>query len=133
MNSRRKPASGKRLDAKTPAKIPQPHGGALYAGGVPGHRGGGGRPRSVVQQALVEGAAKAVPKLVAQLEDEDKAVAQGAADKLIKYGIGTRKDVTITADDVRDRLERSIQIIRRHAPGEIAERILKEMKEQWTN
>lgn len=27
-----------------PAKIGQHHGGALYAGGVPGHRGGPGRP-----------------------------------------------------------------------------------------
>ena len=33
------------LDSKPP-KIAQPHGGALYSGGVPGNRGGG-RPRSV--------------------------------------------------------------------------------------
>jgi len=36
------------LDSKPP-KISQPHGGALYAGGVPGNRGGG-RPRSVATQ-----------------------------------------------------------------------------------
>lgn len=33
------------FDSKPP-KIAQPHGGALYSGGVPGNRGGG-RPRSV--------------------------------------------------------------------------------------
>lgn len=27
-----------------PVKVPQPHGGALLSGGVPGHIGGGGRP-----------------------------------------------------------------------------------------
>ena len=40
------------LDSKPP-KIAQPHGGALYAGGVPGNRGGG-RPRSVATQRAGE-------------------------------------------------------------------------------
>ena len=29
--------------------IPQPHGGALLAGGLPGHRGGGGRPSDAIR------------------------------------------------------------------------------------
>ena len=41
-----------RLDSKPP-KIAQPHGGALYSGGVPGNRGGG-RPRSVATQRAGE-------------------------------------------------------------------------------
>ncbi len=36
-----------------PAKVPQPHGGALYSGGVAGNRGGG-RPRSVATQRAGE-------------------------------------------------------------------------------
>ena len=40
------------LDSKPP-KIAQPHGGALYSGGVPGNRGGG-RPRSVATQRAGE-------------------------------------------------------------------------------
>src|SRR6185437_9022142 len=35
-----------------PALIPQPRGGALYAGGVPGHAGGSGRPRDAFRAAL---------------------------------------------------------------------------------
>lgn len=37
---------------KVPAKIPQANGGALYAGGVPGNRGGHGQPPSRVKAAL---------------------------------------------------------------------------------
>ncbi len=40
------------FDSKPP-KIAQPHGGALYSGGVPGNRGGG-RPRSVATQRAGE-------------------------------------------------------------------------------
>lgn len=39
-------AARKKTAAKTaaPAKVPQPHGGALLTGGVPGNKGGTGRP-----------------------------------------------------------------------------------------
>ena len=37
-----------------PPLVPQPHGGSLYAGGVPGHRGAGGRPPSELKQAIRE-------------------------------------------------------------------------------
>lgn len=40
--------------ADRPTLIEQPHGGALLAGGVPGNRGGTGRPRSEIRDALVE-------------------------------------------------------------------------------
>ncbi len=32
--------------------IPQAHGGALLAGGQPGHKGGGGRPREIIRNQL---------------------------------------------------------------------------------
>lgn len=35
----------KELASHLPALIPQPKGGALYAGGVIGHKGAGGRPK----------------------------------------------------------------------------------------
>jgi hypothetical protein len=35
-----------------PALIPQEHGGALLAGGVPGNAGGPGRPKSEIREAL---------------------------------------------------------------------------------
>lgn len=34
-----------------PALVPQPHGGALATGGMPGNRGGSGRPPSVIREA----------------------------------------------------------------------------------
>ena len=117
---------------RPPTKVRQQHGGALNSGGTPGNKGGTGRPPSTVRQAALEGAAKAIPKLVAHLSSDDDGVVQGAADKLLKYGLGTQRDIKITADDVRDRLAQSIQTIRRLAPQELAQRILAEMKEQWT-
>lgn len=36
-----------------PALVAQPHGGALLTGGVPGHVGGPGRPRSVIRKGLL--------------------------------------------------------------------------------
>ena len=46
--------NGKELAGKLPALVPQPHGGALYAGGVPGHVGAGGRPSSEVKARAAE-------------------------------------------------------------------------------
>lgn len=41
----------KKLPAKLPAKRPQPHGGALFVGGVPGHDGSkAGRPRKAFKK-----------------------------------------------------------------------------------
>lgn len=37
-------STGKTTGTKKPAKIPQPHGGALNSGGTPGNKGGTGRP-----------------------------------------------------------------------------------------
>ena len=40
-----------RVETKDTKLIPQPHGGALLAGGNPGNKGGG-RPRSVIREKL---------------------------------------------------------------------------------
>lgn len=114
-----------------PEKVPQAHGGALLAGGMPGNKGGGRLPFAV-REAALEGAAKAIPKLIAHLDDKDNDVVQGAADKLLKYGLGTQKDVRLTMDDVKDRLARTLDTIRKHAPPEITQRIMNEIKEHWT-
>lgn len=114
------------------AKVAQAHGGALYAGGVPGNSGGSGRPRSEVRAAALAGAAKAIPRLVAQLDSHTPSVVQGAADKLLKYGLGTADDSSVPADDVRGRLSKSMDTIRRLAPPRLAMQIFAEMKEHWT-
>jgi hypothetical protein len=50
------------------AKIPQPHGGALNAGGTPGNRGGRGHPPSELRALAREAFARQFPRLEAIAE-----------------------------------------------------------------
>lgn len=59
-----KPPSEK-VEAPMPVLMPQSHGGALLAGGVPGNRGGSGRPPGLTRQL----AARKMPKHVRTLDD----------------------------------------------------------------
>ncbi len=63
---RRKPAA--QTAAPAPDLVPQPHGGALLAGGIPGHPGAGGRPRNewreLVRQAVKDAKALEVLKAI---------------------------------------------------------------------
>lgn len=129
----KKPRQRKEVRAvAAPTKIAQPHGGALYAGGVPGHDGArAGRRRSDVKEMLLGGAAQAVPVLLAQLAGKNRSLAQNAADKLLKYGIGTHRDENLSREEVRDRMRATIEIIRRLAPLDLADDILHELREVW--
>ena len=56
--------SGKKeLAVELPEKIPQVHGGALYSGGVLGHKGGSGRPPNIVKEMAAEGLVEALPDI----------------------------------------------------------------------
>jgi hypothetical protein len=55
-----------------PEKIPQPHGGAIYSGGVPGHRGGPGRTPSALRAAFRESLATRL-QIAERIADDDKA------------------------------------------------------------
>jgi hypothetical protein len=44
--------------------IPQAHGGALLAGGQPGHKGAGGRPRNEVRELSLAGYFENLPRLI---------------------------------------------------------------------
>mgnify|MGYP001573281101 CR=1 FL=1 len=46
------------------AKIPQPHGGQLYAGGVPGNRGGGAKPSKFLAGLKVALEAGKAPEVI---------------------------------------------------------------------
>lgn len=68
--------------------IPQPNGkGALLKGGVVGHRGGGGRPKSEIRKACAEAFDSRIPRLL-QIMDEASTPAEymKALDLLGKYG-----------------------------------------------
>lgn len=132
MAQKRRPRKKETAKTELPTKIVQPHGGALYAGGVRGHDGAGaGRRRSEVKEMLLGGAARAVPVLLTHLEGRDKALAQNAADKLLKYGLGPHRDDNISQEDVRARMRATIEIIRRLTPMDLADEILGEMREVW--
>ena len=47
-----------------PALIPQAHGGALLAGGQPGHKGAGGRPRNEARELSLADYFENLPRLV---------------------------------------------------------------------
>jgi hypothetical protein len=65
------------------------------------------------------------------LEGRDKALAQNAADKLLKYGLGPDRGETISHEEVRTRLGATIDIIRRLTPMDLGDEILRAMREVW--
>jgi hypothetical protein len=130
-NGKPKPAE-EPADGETPALVPQPHGGALYSGGVPGNRGGqlGGRPRSEVRAALRAAFDARLPRLQAIADDADVGDALKALDLMGKYGLGTVKEISL--DDVRSRLTRQLEVIRSLLPPEQAEAVILAIREVWT-
>lgn len=62
-----------KLAGKLPTLIPQPNGGALLSGGIPGHPGTGGRPPDVVKAIARHLFAKRLPRL-ARIADGTEAM-----------------------------------------------------------
>lgn len=97
------------------ALVPRANGrGAILQGGNYGNSGGG-RPKSEVREAALQGADLAIPILVAMLNDKtlratNPGVVAQAADKLLKYGLGTQTEVSV--DDVKHRLARTLSVLR---------------------
>ena len=75
-------------EAKKEELIPQPNGkGALLKGGVVGHRGAGGRPKSEIRRACAEAFDSRIPRLL-EIMDEASTPQEymKALDLLGKYG-----------------------------------------------
>jgi hypothetical protein len=80
-----------------PELIPQPDGrGALLSGGMPGNKGGTGRPPSLIRAALRESFDARIQILeeiadgkLYEVKDRIKAM-----ETLAKYGLGTKSEVT---------------------------------------
>lgn len=84
--------------AKSAALIPQPHGGAIYRGGVRGNSGGPGRPPSELR-ARLRGSFEdrfAVLEAIADDAAADPSDRIRAIEVMAKYGIGP---VTGLSDD----------------------------------
>jgi len=115
-----------------PALVPQPHGGALLKGGLPGHVGGTGRPSSVLRERL-RGSFQERVRVLEDIADDPKADPQDrirALDVLAKYGLGVTRELSV--DEVRDRLRETVTLIRRALPQEEATQILSLLREVWT-
>ncbi len=82
------------LPAKLPVLQPQAHGGALYRGGVPGHRGGSGRPPSAIRERCRGGFDRRI-KVLEEIADDPTIPTRDrirAIDLLGKYGLGTHPE-----------------------------------------
>jgi hypothetical protein len=85
---------------KQPEKIVQPNGSALYSGGVPGNKGGTGRPPNEVRALARELGYRslgAIEKVLAEIEAKIEAGKPVNTDLLLriaehanKFGLGTR-------------------------------------------
>jgi len=122
----------KEIAAKLPALTPQPHGGALYAGGIPGHIGAGGRPRSVLRQRL-RGSFEDRIRVLEEIADDTSADCQDrirGLDVLAKYGLGTVKEVSV--DEVRERVRRTVEVIRNELPENLTTHVINLLRDIWT-
>lgn len=114
-----------------PPLVPQPNGrGALLAGGMPGNRGGTGRPRDEVRQMALDGAAAAVPKLVALLERDDDDIVVKAGKELLRYGLGPAKEISV--DVVKGRLRETIRVLHEMLPPADAARVVAALRPVWS-
>ena len=135
----------RRARRKSPTKSPTPkpgdlvvpaHGnGMIRNGSLPGtNAGGSGRPKSEVRAAALEGADRAIPKLIAIVENAEllkkrPAVVALAADKLLKYGLGTQKEVSV--EDVKHRLVRTIGVLRDELASDVLARVVERLRPIW--
>lgn len=119
------------LAENLPALVPQSHGGAIYRGGVPGHRGGPGRPPSALRERL-RGSFEQRIAVLEDIADDDQADPQDrirAIDTLAKYGVGTLREVSV--DQVRERLHRTLEVLREDLSPKQAAHIISRLRGIW--
>lgn len=125
-------AENTEIAAELPALVPQAHGGAVYSGGVPRHRGGPGRPPSALRERL-RGSFEDRVTVLEEIADDEAADPQDrirAVDTLAKYGIGTLREISV--ERVRDRLRDMLQVLREELPSEQAAHIINRLRAVWS-
>lgn len=55
-----------------------------------------------------------------------------AVEQTWKYGLGTQKDVEVSVSSIRERVQETLQVIQRHAPPDLAARIISALQPVWT-
>lgn len=110
----------------TPVLVPQPHGGALRRGGKPGNLGG--RPANAIRRRLRGSFAQRLDTLKDIADNGETGEKLKALDLMAKYGLGTVKELTV--DDVRERVAKTVEVIREHL-GEQADALLVKLEPVW--
>ena len=109
-----------------------PNGGMLFTGGVPGNRGGTGRPPSVLRERLRGSFADRV-NVLEEIAD-DPAMQTGdrirAIDLMGKYGLGVTREVSL--HEVQAKLQTTVNLIRETLASEVAEPLLNRLRAVWT-
>jgi hypothetical protein len=122
--------NGKKLAAKlpVPAKQPQPHGGAIYNGGVPGHAGAGGRPPSAIKATARDLFDARLPKLarIADTAERDGDRIR-AIEVLGRFGL----DMSLSVRDVGQALDETAAEIRRSLPDDQASALIERIRPIW--
>lgn len=124
--------NGKDIDEvkRLPALVPQPHGGAIWSGGVPGNAGGR-CPPSALREIAREDYKSIQPKLRAIANGELAGARPSdmvrAAAEISKVGFGTN----ITREDVRVRVHAQSSIIRETLAPELAEELIRRIRAVW--
>jgi hypothetical protein len=129
--------AGKTPVARPPELVPQPHGGALLAGGVPGNRGNPaskGPPKSAIREklaAIVNDHGVDYVRRVLTGEEEGATIQNrlDAFEKAAKFGVGALKSVD--EDDIRARLKATVEIITAELPPDVAEALLAKVEVVW--
>jgi hypothetical protein len=115
-------------DSTAPAKVPQPHGGAINRGGTRGNKGG--RPPSKLRAICRKMAGPRLPILGKIAKDETESAADRirAIDTLMKYGL----DRAISVADLRECLRQQSEIAYEYLPKEQADELLARFRPVWS-
>lgn len=126
-----------RTPAETPAQtpagalVPQPHGGALRHGSLPGNPPGPGAPPSELRARLrgsLEQRVRVVEE-IADRADASDADRLRAIDLLARYGLGTTRELSV--EHVRGKLAETLQAIRESLPQDQAEALIGKLRWVW--
>ena len=114
-----------------PTKVRQAHGGALNAGGTPGNQGG--RPSSALRAVLRRSFHERIPILeeIADNPDSHPIDRIRAIETLGKFGLGQLRELSV--ETVREKVQRTLEVISESMPAEDAARIILRLRSVWVD
>lgn len=124
-------SAGETTTPTAPSLVPQPHGGALLTGGVPGNAGGTGRPPSAIRASLREDfdRRRVILNEIADDKEAPRSERIKAVETIGKFGLGNAKELTV--EHVRERLAITLGILREELTEDAYERIRARLKPVW--